>query len=567
MKPRLFLSAVMVVGFSLALVTWSAPDESTGTPAARASFEKGESARKTGNFKAALEEYRKAIALDPDFAAAHEQYIFISKLEAMQDFLKEVSQPGSTSPADKQKRLAAEKRAEEEVNQVQLGLEKQYKQWTEQHPRSAVYPWVLGSLNEYSDPHLAEQYYREALKIDPRFARAYSSLALIDEVRGDKKASREDLRKAVEASPQSPDYLSSLAFAYRNDRPDEFTRLALQVVEKFPESERAPQALYWLAYDAPTPEQKIHYLLMLKQKFPPQKSDWSDNGMGLLFEVYDKTDRKKALALALEMVKALPKDRTWAQRVGYAQAMVDANSLLKNGNANEALALLDNVTVPRYFDRSRLDLLHARVLDAAGNTAKAYADLVQIDAANPSDDIQAAVESYGQKLGKDPHQVDSDLLKLREANAHPATPFSLPGYTGNKPVSLSEFKGRVILLNFWYPQCGPCRGEFPYIQRVLDKFKDKGFAIVAVNVHPPEDDFVLPMLKGYNLGFIPVKGNMDFARSWGVMGCPTNFLIGADGRVWFRPAHPVSNPEAQHTLELEVTALLRQADDAASRPR
>lgn len=64
-------------------------DESMGTPAARAQFEKGETARWTGNFRFAVEAYRRAIQIDPDFAKAHENYILYSQF--MPPNLQEIS--------------------------------------------------------------------------------------------------------------------------------------------------------------------------------------------------------------------------------------------------------------------------------------------------------------------------------------------------------------------------------------------------------------------------------------------------------------------------------------------
>jgi thiol-disulfide isomerase/thioredoxin len=221
---------------------------------------------------------------------------------------------------------------------------------------------------------------------------------------------------------------------------------------------------------------------------------------------------------------------------------------------------LDKASLPRYMDRRRLEILHARAVNAAGGTANAYGDLIKAFTSTPTDEVRAALTDYGKKLGKDFQQVEKDIWAIRSANARAATPFSLVNYSTRKPMSLTDFRGRVFLLNFWYPQCGPCRGEFPYIQSVLDKYKSQGFEIVAVNVHPPEDDFVLPLLKGFKLGFIPLKSDDKWAaEAYKVRGYPTNFLIGADGRIFFGPINPISSPEAQRTLELQVEALLLQA--------
>jgi thiol-disulfide isomerase/thioredoxin len=167
----------------------------------------------------------------------------------------------------------------------------------------------------------------------------------------------------------------------------------------------------------------------------------------------------------------------------------------------------------------------------------------------------------GQKLGRDAKLRDEDVLKVREANSKPAPAFSLSGYGNGGPISSADFKGRVFLLNFWFPECGPCHGEFPYVQHALDKYKDQGFAIVAVNVQQAQDDLVLPLLKGLKLGFLPVKTDDKIEVAYGVHGAPTSFLIGPDGRIWFKTG-PVFDAAKQRTLELQIEALLQMTNGA-----
>ncbi len=523
-----------------------------GTPAAKAEFEKGEAARKTGSYKTAAQHYLRAIALDPEYADAHENYIFVSQMDIDPTLRAAVFSP-KVSPAQ----LAAYEKAQAAVN---AKLEAQYRGWAAAHPHLAVYEWALGYLNDYQDPMAAIRYYRAAVQIDPRFAPAWQSLSLMDEVHGDLAASREDLHKAVEADPGSAAYLFYYANAFRRVDPAKCTEVSMEVVKRFPASGRAAQALYWLADAAPTDSQKIHYLMMLKKDQAPEGRDWRSSGMAVLFDIDMRADRAQALALAREMVKADPHDTEWQTFAGYAQAMVDAEHLIGRRHAAQAVALLDRVNLPAWYRTGQLALMRADALDAEGKSEKAYQYLLKFDAANPTNEAQSRLQKYGHKLGKSSAQVEADRWAVVEKGARQAVPFSLPGYTTRRPRSLADFRGHVILLNFWYPECGPCRGEFPYIQSVLDKYKAQGFEIVAVNVYPEENAFVLPLLKGFKLGFIPLQGSEQWALdAYHVRGEPTNFLIGADGRIYFGPLRPVSSPEAQRTLELQVAELLHHA--------
>jgi thiol-disulfide isomerase/thioredoxin len=243
--------------------------------------------------------------------------------------------------------------------------------------------------------------------------------------------------------------------------------------------------------------------------------------------------------------------------------MINAEQLLTQKKAAAAVEVLSKISLPWSADRQRLDTLRACAADANGETGRAYNDLLIIFAKKPTDELRSAVAEYGHKLGKDAKQVDADVLKAREADAKPAPPFSLSGYGGGGPISLTDFGGRVILLNFWFPECGPCHAEFSNLQSMLDRFKDQGFTIIAANAMAAQDDLVLPLLKGLKLGFIPLKASDEIEAAYGVRGYPTNFLIGPDGRIWFRTG-PIDDAEKKRTLELQIEALLHLKNETGS---
>ena len=132
-------------------------------------------------------------------------------------------------------------------------------------------------------------------------------------------------------------------------------------------------------------------------------------------------------------------------------------------------------------------------------------------------------------------------------------------------MSLADYRGRVVLLNFWYPSCGPCRGEFPALQRVLDKYKDRGFAILSLNVLPDEKAFVMPYLTKNRFTFHALETDTDWAeRTFGARGFPTNLPIDGDGRIMFRPGI-IRSPRDQRTFELQIEALLAHASSRRRR--
>ena len=100
-----------------------------------------------------------------------------------------------------------------------------------------------------------------------------------------------------------------------------------------------------------------------------------------------------------------------------------------------------------------------------------------------------------------------------------------------KSQSLSQYRGKIVLLNFWATWCKPCTTEMPAMQASFDKLRDKGFAVIAVNEF--EDDArVREHIKQYGHTF-PVLMDHDnkVANQFGVFGLPVSVFIDQEGRV------------------------------------
>src|ERR1044071_2307627 len=72
---------------------------------------------------------------------------------------------------------------------------------------------------------------------------------------------------------------------------------------------------------------------------------------------------------------------------------------------------------------------------------------------------------------------------LAASSQAPAPAFKLSG-RGGKTIDLSQFKGQVVMINFWASWCGPCRKEMPLLEDIYKKYKPMGFTMLAVNVEP-----------------------------------------------------------------------------------
>ncbi|MGO9015624.1 MAG: peroxiredoxin family protein [Dissulfurispiraceae bacterium] len=116
------------------------------------------------------------------------------------------------------------------------------------------------------------------------------------------------------------------------------------------------------------------------------------------------------------------------------------------------------------------------------------------------------------------------------AVSDPAAPdFTLPDVHGKK-VSLSEFKGNVVILNFWATWCGPCKAEMPSLNNLYLEFKNKRLVVLAISVDPTERP-VLSFIADKKLA-LPVlmdKTKEVYFDSYAVMGLPTTFIIDKNG--------------------------------------
>jgi len=117
----------------------------------------------------------------------------------------------------------------------------------------------------------------------------------------------------------------------------------------------------------------------------------------------------------------------------------------------------------------------------------------------------------------------------------PAPDFQLPDLDGSKTYSLKDFRGKVILLNFWASWCTGCKAEMPEFIKLQEEYKEKGFLIVAVNVdRNPEKakKFLkgLEELTGRKVNFLVLHdGGKKVIRKYKPIGMPSSYLIDKGG--------------------------------------
>jgi len=116
----------------------------------------------------------------------------------------------------------------------------------------------------------------------------------------------------------------------------------------------------------------------------------------------------------------------------------------------------------------------------------------------------------------------------REGGKPPA--FQLAGLDG-KPYSLSDYKGRPLVINFWGSFCPPCVKEMPEFERQYEKWKGSGLEILAINLS--EDDLTVnSFVARFPLSYPILRDrNREVERAYGLRSYPTTFFVRPDGTI------------------------------------
>jgi peroxiredoxin len=140
----------------------------------------------------------------------------------------------------------------------------------------------------------------------------------------------------------------------------------------------------------------------------------------------------------------------------------------------------------------------------------------------------------------------------------PAPNFELKDLQG-QPLHLAELQGKhVVWLNFWGLRCGPCVRELPVLEKLYQKYKDKGLLIIGLNADGVDADFIAKQfearedLKAAGVTF-PLAPDMDFAviDAYGLLGAPLNVMIDRKGVVQFRHEGYEDGDEVHYVKVLE----------------
>ncbi len=169
---------------------------------------------------------------------------------------------------------------------------------------------------------------------------------------------------------------------------------------------------------------------------------------------------------------------------------------------------------------------------------------------------------------KEPEPTQQAKVKAEEKTTQPSgdkappgpSAKSAPSFTlqdlNGKQVSLSDFKGKVVILDFWATWCPPCVKEIPHFIALYEQYKDQGFAIVGISVDREGISVVKSFARKYQVNYpiLMTDGQVDKAYG-GIPSIPTTFVIDSAGNI--RQKYVGYRDKA--VFEADIKALLEEA--------
>jgi peroxiredoxin len=176
---------------------------------------------------------------------------------------------------------------------------------------------------------------------------------------------------------------------------------------------------------------------------------------------------------------------------------------------------------------------------------KSYISLMQLNSLASNDKVTADVEKLYATLSPElkATKIGQAIPATIEATKKTAVGVMAMDFTQNdadgKPVKLSDFKGKYVLVDFWASWCGPCRQENPNVVEAFQKFKDKNFTVLGVsldggNTRTTKEAW-LKAVEADQLTWTHVSDlqgwNNAVSSAWGIKSIPANFLIDPNGKI------------------------------------
>lgn len=137
----------------------------------------------------------------------------------------------------------------------------------------------------------------------------------------------------------------------------------------------------------------------------------------------------------------------------------------------------------------------------------------------------------------------------------PAPDFRLQTPSG-ETYTLSELKGKAVLVNLWATWCPPCRAEMPAIQNIYDEYKEQGFIVLAINMTTQDNPLnIAPFVSEYKLAFpILLDETGEIGAAYQLRSLPSSYFIDREGVI---SEVVIGGPMAEALLRTRVEKILK----------
>ena len=145
---------------------------------------------------------------------------------------------------------------------------------------------------------------------------------------------------------------------------------------------------------------------------------------------------------------------------------------------------------------------------------------------------------------------------LAASSSGPAPGFKLSG-RGGKTIDLAQYKGQVVMINFWATWCGPCRQEMPLLEDIYKKYKPMGFTLVGVNVEPDAKGAEAWLTKQKPVSFpIAFDTESKVSKMYKVAGMPSTVFVDRKGNI--RVMHKGYKPGDEDFYLTQIRSMLKE---------
>lgn len=150
--------------------------------------------------------------------------------------------------------------------------------------------------------------------------------------------------------------------------------------------------------------------------------------------------------------------------------------------------------------------------------------------------------------------ADNEVEPLSKGKKAPK--WTLPTLKGDT-ISLSDFRGKVVLVDFFYRKCAPCNAAMPVLQRLHEKYKDQGLVVIGIDpIDDPVKDDMADFLAKRGIDYTVVFSSRNLPQEYHVTGYPTLFFINAKGKI--EKVHEGFSQTMEQELEEQIQKMLKK---------